>query len=56
MSPRVLIGIMLAIGIHAFDELVLVISLPAIAPLLDLEALYGITIASYILAAITGMS
>ncbi len=56
MSRSVLAGIMLVIGLHAFDELVLVISLPAIAPLLDLESLYGITIASYILAAITGMS
>ena len=56
MSRALLFGIMLAIALHAFDELVLVISLPAIAPQLGLENLYGITIASYILSAITGMS
>ncbi len=47
---------MLVIGVHAFDELVLVISLPSIAPQLGLQETYGLTIAAYILAAITGMS
>ena len=60
MSKRIstiqLLGIMLLIALHAFDELVLVIALPTISQELNLADLYGITIASYILAAIAGIS
>lgn len=56
MSRAALFGIMLIIGIHAFDELVLVISLPEIARQLSIGHYYGLTIAAYILAAIAGMS
>lgn len=56
MSRAILAGIILLIGIHAFDELVLVIALPSISHHLGLENLYGLTIAVYILAATSGMS
>ncbi len=56
LNKRLLGGIMLTIGLHAYDELVLLIALPSIADELALSAHYGATIAAYILAAVAGMS
>ncbi|MEH6589064.1 MAG: MFS transporter [Halioglobus sp.] len=45
-------GLILAVSLHAFDELVITIALPTIARELGGGDLYGISLASYILAAL----
>jgi Arabinose efflux permease len=55
MPHPLLIGLMLITALHAFDELVLVIAMPAIASQLGGGDLYGLSIASYILASLVGM-
>lgn len=56
MKPSILIGILLITALHAFDEMVLVIALPAIAADLGSANWYGLVIAGYILASIVGMT
>ncbi|MES2604762.1 MAG: MFS transporter [Pseudomonadota bacterium] len=56
MNPAVLFGVLLITALHAFDELVLVIALPAIAGELAAADWYGLIIASYVLASIIGMA
>jgi len=50
MPRSVLFGVLLIIALHAFDEMVLVISLPVISADLGSANWYGLIIASYILA------
>lgn len=51
MNDRPLqIGLMIAVSLHAFDELVLTIALPTIIKDLGGEGWYGVTLAAYILA------
>ncbi|MEE4661921.1 MAG: MFS transporter, partial [Halieaceae bacterium] len=56
MNPAILAGVLLITGVHAFDELVLVVAMPVISADLDARAHYGLIIASYILASIVGMN
>lgn len=46
------IGLIIAVSLHAFDELVLTIALPTIIKDLDGQGWYGVTLASYILASL----
>lgn len=56
MTRSVLFGILLITALHAFDEMVLVVALPAIAADLNSGDWYGLVIAGYILASIVGMT
>ncbi len=56
MNRAVLWGVLLITALHAFDELVLVIALPAITGELNAVNWYGLIIAGYILASIVGMA
>lgn len=56
MNRAVLFGVLLITALHAFDELVLVIALPAIATDLGADSWYGLIIAAYVLASIIGMA
>jgi MFS family permease len=56
VNKAVLSGVLLITALHAFDELVLVIALPAIANELKAADWYGLIIAVYILASIIGMA
>eukprot|EP00903_Cladosiphon_okamuranus_P004423 g4421.t1 len=56
MERSVLIGVLLITALHAFDEMVLVIALPAISADLGSDNWYGLIIAGYILASIVGMT
>lgn len=56
MNPTILAGVLTITALHAFDELVLVISLPTIAADLGTTGGYGLVISSYILASIVGMA
>ena len=56
MNPAILAGVLLITGVHAFDELVLIVAMPVISADLDARAQYGLIIASYILASIVGMN
>lgn len=56
MNPAILAGVLLITGVHAFDELVLVVAMPVISSDLDARSQYGLIIASYILASIVGMN
>ncbi|MEM1112527.1 MAG: MFS transporter [Pseudomonadota bacterium] len=56
MNRSVYVGILLVTALHAFDELVLIVALPTIAPQLNADLQYGLIIASYVLASIVGMS
>lgn len=49
------IGLMLAVALHAFDELVLIIALPTIVRDLGGGDWYGVSLASYILASLIGV-
>ncbi|RPG89026.1 MAG: MFS transporter, partial [Cellvibrionales bacterium TMED148] len=51
MNRLLQIGLILAVSLHAFDEMALVIALPAISSELGGELLYGVTLSSYVLAA-----
>jgi MFS family permease len=48
------IGLVIAVSLHAFDELVLTIALPTIVKELGGGDWYGVSLASYILAALIG--
>lgn len=53
MSSRPLqLGLILAVSLHAFDEMVITIALPTIVRDLGREELYGVSLASYILASL----
>lgn len=52
MHRSLQIGLLLAVSLHAFDEMALVIVLPTISAELDGSALYGVTLAAYVLAAL----
>jgi MFS family permease len=52
MNPTVLIGVILMVALHAFDEFVLIIALPTIAKSIDGEQWYGVILASYVLSSI----
>ena len=56
MNRSVLFGVLLITALHAFDEMVLVIALPAISSDLGSGSWYGLIIAVYILASIVGMT
>lgn len=56
LNKAVLFGVLLITALHAFDELVLVIALPAIAAELGADQWYGLIIAGYVLASIIGMA
>ena len=51
MNRLLQIGLILAVSLHAFDEMALVIALPSISSELGGEVLYGVTLSSYVLAA-----
>ena len=51
MNRLLQIGLILAVSLHAFDEMALVIALPSISSELGGELLYGVTLSSYVLAA-----
>ena len=46
------IGLILAVSLHAFDEMVITIALPTIVRELGGGDLYGVSLASYILASL----
>ncbi len=56
MNRAILIGVLVITAMHAFDELVLIIALPAVAADLGSAAWYGLIIAAYVLASVVGMS
>ncbi len=56
MNRAILAGVLLITGVHAFDELVLVVAMPVISADLGARSQYGLIIASYILASIVGMN
>jgi MFS family permease len=49
------IGLVIAVSLHAFDELVLVIALPTIVKDLGGVEWYGVAMASYVLASLVGI-
>ena len=51
MNRLLQIGLILAVSLHAFDEMALVIALPVISSELGGGVLYGLTLSSYVLAA-----
>jgi MFS family permease len=56
MNRPLLIGLLMVVSLHAFDELVLVISLPAITAEMGGEQWYGLCLASYMLAALVSVA
>lgn len=56
MKRSLLIGLLMLVSMHAFDELVLVISLPAITEQLGGEHWYGLCLAAYMLAALVAVA
>ena len=51
MNRLLQIGLILAVSLHAFDEMALVIALPVISSELGGGVLYGLSLSSYVLAA-----
>lgn len=56
MSKRLIFGLLLAVSLHAFDELVLIISLPTIVEDLGGEQWYGLSLAAFMLASLVSVA
>lgn len=56
MSKRLIFGLLLAVSLHAFDELVLIISLPTIVEDLGGGQWYGLSLAAFMLASLVSMA
>ena len=49
------IGLIIAVSLHAFDELVLIIALPTIVKDLGGVEWYGVALSSYVLTSLVGI-
>jgi MFS family permease len=56
MSKRLVAGLLLAVSLHAFDELVLVISLPNIVADLGGAQWYGLSLAAYMITSLVAVA